>query len=136
MAKKIAVKGKRPPPADEPAPEDLPVDDTAPAEPPGPPTDQPTPETPTDLTAGTDDEKYEEQGTLASGYMEGGPFQCQDCQHYSTQGSVCTHPVVIADPALAMRKRGDAMPVEPDACCRFVNPPEEKMGPVSEESAL
>lgn len=78
-------------------------------------------------------EEYEEQGTLASGYGESGPYHCGECQHFTPAGNACTHPVVVADPALQLRRRGDAMPVDPQrGCCRYVSPPETG-GPVSEQ---
>ena len=80
-----------------------------------------------------DDEAYEEDGTLASGYAEDGPYHCGDCVHF--REDVCTHPVVVNDPALEARKRGDTIPVDAErGCCRFVRPAEQRPpGPVSEE---
>ena len=77
------------------------------------------------------EEAEEEQGTLASGYGESGPYSCGSCIHQS--GGLCNHSVVVNDPALAMRRRGDAMPVDAErGCCRYVRPA-QKAGPVSEQ---
>ena len=80
-----------------------------------------------------ENELEEEDGTLASGYAEDGPYHCGDCIHFVPTGNVCTHSVVVADPALQMRRRGDAMPVDAErGCCRYVRPA-QKAGPVSEQ---
>lgn len=80
------------------------------------------------------DEKYEEDGTLASGYAEDGPYHCEDCIHRVNEDE-CSHPVVCGDEALASRKQknGNVKINVEVGCCRFVKPPEKKKGPTSDE---
>jgi hypothetical protein len=137
MAKKPGIQRNAgpPQPAPKPAPGEEPEPTQAPEEPDeGEEEGEPEEEEPPAGGEGRE-EAEEEQGTLASGYGESGPYSCGSCIHQS--GGLCDHSVVVNDPALQMRRRGDKMPVNlQTGCCRFVYPPEGSgQGPVSEEVA-
>jgi hypothetical protein len=131
--KKPGVQKAAAPPKAPPDEEELPEPETEPDE--GDEGEEGEPEEEEEPPGGAGrEEAEEEQGTLASGYGESGPYSCGSCIHQS--GGLCNHSVVVNDPALAMRRRGDKMPVNlQTGCCRFVYPPETGQGPVSEEVA-
>lgn len=68
---------------------------------------------------------YLEQGTLASGYAEEGPYHCEDCIHKpQSDAPFCNHPVVVNDPDRAPYRVGDLVQIDlKKGCCRFVHPP-------------
>jgi len=72
---------------------------------------------------------YDETGTPASGYAEGGPYHCEDCVHKPAMDvPFCIHPRVVGDPELQDRLVSiDGRPAVKicmdRGCCRFVRQP-------------
>jgi len=74
----------------------------------------------------------DEVGTEDSGFSEGGPFSCMNCEwrtphSQNAQGELvdsCSHPKVMKDAKLQSKKLPDGtIEVGWDDCCRFVRPP-------------